>query len=86
MSQAKHMHCQRPSKPRTGTADDAAPDGAKIFVGLGYYKYVAPTELPVDPFNMSKNIRLRPVKRDYAGQVNTLVHYARILAHNVVRR
>ena len=29
---------------------------------------------------MSKNIRLRPAKRNYAGQVNTLAHHARILA------
>jgi hypothetical protein len=46
--------------------------GLKDSLGVGTTNMSLLTELPANPLKMSKNIRLHPAKRDYAGQVGTL--------------
>jgi hypothetical protein len=58
--------------------------GLKYSSGLGTTNmslltgHVERGKLPDDLLDMSKNIRLRPTKRDYAGRVNTLAHFGRL--------
>jgi hypothetical protein len=50
------------SKLRLGTAEDATPDGAQVFVGSGTINMPLLTELPANPFKMSKNTHSESIR------------------------